>query len=294
MHIDAVNAFVTIADLGGFTRASEALHISQPALSRQIMELEGELGARLFDRAPNRLALTDAGRRCYLHARELLEKAKELEEEATLGGGKRLAIWFPPTMEYQSIRVVCRLRLYFPDVEVYGSSSSDSSTEDYLNANNFDIFIVPENAILPNAGMKYLQLVQSNMCLLVPLGHRLEYDNSISLKEIPSGNILYFGTPGMRQKEKLIREALQSHGVVPTLVRVKDVTDMIRAIANNRGVAFLPSTMRGVVPPEIRFLDIVDWPYTENRIIAWREDLENSLILRAVKLIRIWFKEFEG
>jgi DNA-binding transcriptional LysR family regulator len=62
MDIDEISTFVTIAQLGGFTRAGDRLHRSQPAVSRRIGLLEQELGAPLFERARGRVGLTEAGR----------------------------------------------------------------------------------------------------------------------------------------------------------------------------------------------------------------------------------------
>jgi DNA-binding transcriptional LysR family regulator len=62
MDIDEISTFVTIAQLGGFTRAGDRLHRSQPAVSRRIGLLEQELGASLFERARGRVGLTEAGR----------------------------------------------------------------------------------------------------------------------------------------------------------------------------------------------------------------------------------------
>lgn len=69
--------FVAVADEQNFTRAAERLHISQPPLSRQIQDLEEELGTPLFERGSRPLKLTDAGRFFYGHATRLLEQAAQ-------------------------------------------------------------------------------------------------------------------------------------------------------------------------------------------------------------------------
>ena len=71
MEIDHVEAFLAIVRAGGFTRASSALHLSQPAISRRIRLLERELGAPLFERLGSGVLLTDAGRAFQPHAEAL-------------------------------------------------------------------------------------------------------------------------------------------------------------------------------------------------------------------------------
>jgi DNA-binding transcriptional LysR family regulator len=77
MEMIEIEAFVTIADSGTFTRAAEALHLSQPAISRRIDLLETELGAPLFERLPKGVRLTDAGDAFLPHARQILASARD-------------------------------------------------------------------------------------------------------------------------------------------------------------------------------------------------------------------------
>ena len=72
MDIDGVRTFLAIAELGGFTRAAQRLHGSQPAISRRLGILEHELGAPLFERFRGRASLTEAGRAFLPHAEAAL------------------------------------------------------------------------------------------------------------------------------------------------------------------------------------------------------------------------------
>lgn len=73
MNFRVLQAFLAVSHTGNITRAAEQLHLSQPALSRRIAELEDEVGAPLFDRTGRRLTLTDRGMRFEAHAREMLD-----------------------------------------------------------------------------------------------------------------------------------------------------------------------------------------------------------------------------
>ena len=77
MELDHVEAFVAIVRRGGFTRASPGLHLSQPAISRRIHLLEGELGAPLFERIRSGAVLTEAGRAFLPHAEALLASMRD-------------------------------------------------------------------------------------------------------------------------------------------------------------------------------------------------------------------------
>jgi DNA-binding transcriptional LysR family regulator len=77
VELDHVQAFLEIIRSGGFARASEQLHLSQPAISRRIHLLENELGAPLFDRLGRSILLTDAGRAFLPHAQALLASIQD-------------------------------------------------------------------------------------------------------------------------------------------------------------------------------------------------------------------------
>ena len=69
-----LNYFIAVAEHGGFTRAAAILHVSQPALSQQIRQLEETLGVRLFDRSGRNTCLTDAGKVWLIYARRALPR----------------------------------------------------------------------------------------------------------------------------------------------------------------------------------------------------------------------------
>lgn len=77
MELAHVQAFVAIVRCGGFTQASDSIHLTQPAISRRIALLEQELGAPLFERLPQGVALTEAGRAFLPHAETLLAVARD-------------------------------------------------------------------------------------------------------------------------------------------------------------------------------------------------------------------------
>ena len=88
MELDHVEAFVAIVRRGGFTRAAETLHLSQPAISRRVHLLEGELGAPVFDRIRSGAVLTDAGRAFLPYAESMLASTRDgFDAVAALRGG---------------------------------------------------------------------------------------------------------------------------------------------------------------------------------------------------------------
>jgi len=82
MDITQLKSFVTVARLGHLTRAAEAVHLSQPAISGQIKALEREFGLALFDRTPTGMVLTPAGKRLLGHAESVMVDVQALRQTA--------------------------------------------------------------------------------------------------------------------------------------------------------------------------------------------------------------------
>lgn len=122
MELDQVDAFVAIVGHGGFTRASEALHLSQPAISRRIRLLEQELGAPLFERVRRGVVLTDAGQAFLPYAETLLASMRDgIEAVAAVRGIGRGAITLAVVGTLASTTLTGRLRQFrdtYPAVDL--------------------------------------------------------------------------------------------------------------------------------------------------------------------------------
>ncbi len=97
MELRVLNYFLTVAKEGNITRAAELLHITQPTLSRQLIELESELGVQLFHRGKRQVTLTEAGILLQQRAKEivsLVEKTqRDLENQMDMVGGAIAIGW---------------------------------------------------------------------------------------------------------------------------------------------------------------------------------------------------------
>ena len=122
MELDHVEAFVAIVRRGGFTRASAALHLSQPAISRRVHLLERELGAPLFERIRSGVILTDAGRAFLPHAEALLASMRDgIDAVGALRGEDRGAVTLAVVGTLASTSLTSRLRRFreaYPGIDL--------------------------------------------------------------------------------------------------------------------------------------------------------------------------------
>src|SRR6478672_8478325 len=116
MDLKQLRYFARIADAGNMTRAAEALHIAQPALTQQIANLEAELGVRVFDRGRHGVRLTSAGEVLYGYATSLLkqvEDAREAVRDETQHPSGRVVVGIPgSTGKLVAVPLLRRLASY--------------------------------------------------------------------------------------------------------------------------------------------------------------------------------------
>lgn len=148
MNFRVLKAFLAVSRTGNITRAAQQLHISQPALSRRIAELEEDVGAPLFERTNRRLTLTDRGMRFEAHAREMLEvyermKCDMAEAPEALTGKVRLGCVESSVAEF-AYDVVSRMHAEHPKVtfELYSADGDDIRTG--LDQDRLDLGILLE------------------------------------------------------------------------------------------------------------------------------------------------------
>lgn len=133
MHLTLrqLQVFEAVARLGGFTRASEALHLSQPAVSMQIRQLEEQAGMPLLDQIGKKIHLTDAGRALHRHAQRILAQVNEAQTELEeLRGVRRgqLDITVASTANYFAPRLLAAFCQRHPEVKV----SLDVSNREHI------------------------------------------------------------------------------------------------------------------------------------------------------------------
>lgn len=147
MDLAQLRAFVAIVDAGGVSRAAERLHVSQPALSRQLQTLEADLGVSLFDRSQRRLRLTTAGEDLLRRSRGILHDAESLKERARslrseVAGVLKLGAT-PPTIEAPLAPFLGGWIKRHPEIEVHLLEDGGTHLAERLEAGDVHVAYVP-------------------------------------------------------------------------------------------------------------------------------------------------------
>jgi len=247
MELRHLRYFVAVAEERSITvAATRRLRTAQPSLSRQLRELETEVGARLMTRSARGIELTAAGRTFLDHARLALaqvEAAAAAARRAAHPEERTLALGFLSGCEPQWLPGVMHvLREELPGIEVTISSKHSPQLADGLATGKLDAaFLRPEERY---PDLVYKVLVREPLIVILPSDHRLASRKAIGLKDLAGETFI-----GMADQAPVLRSIIEDYirrsgvDLQPTH-RVEYLSMAMSLIASTRGVALLPDFAR--------------------------------------------------
>lgn len=187
-----IQYFLAVAEHLSFTKAAAALHVSQPALSQQIKQLEEILEARLFDRSGRTTRLTDAGDVYLLYVRRayqgLQEAKRAIHDVSDLSRGS-LRVGVTPTFTtYLVGPLIEAFHSRYPNITLNLKEISQESVEELLSAGELDIGIAFDEINTPN--IDAIPLLKETMALVVSRSHPLAEEHSIGLQGLSAESLV--------------------------------------------------------------------------------------------------------
>jgi DNA-binding transcriptional LysR family regulator len=250
-------SFVGVADAGTVSRAAQRLHMSQPALSRQIADLERELGVRLFDRVGRRLALTRHGEELLARGRRLLSEMDAIQERAqSLAGGAAGVLRIGATaqvIETALSHVLPRYRRLYPNVDVQVMEDGGKGLIARVRDGDAHIVIV---ALRGAEGFASRALFPARLVAVMAHGHRLARARSLSVADLGNEPILTL-PPGL-QSRGMLDEAAAAAGINLRIAFESRTPHSLLALASaGHGVGILWSSMLGMAAPTLHVAGLV-------------------------------------
>jgi DNA-binding transcriptional LysR family regulator len=143
LNLDQLRTLIEVVELGSFTDAAKRLHLTQPAISQQIRELENRCGLQLVERIGRRAFATPAGSELIVHGLRIMAEAEQAlaaVRHHKLGMAGRVRIGAGPTaLAYLLPPVLRKLRDGYPDIEISVTTGTTHSISEALRANEIDI-----------------------------------------------------------------------------------------------------------------------------------------------------------
>ncbi len=235
-----------VAVQGSFSAAAESLDYTQSAVSQQIAALEREAGARLLERHPRGVRLTDAGRALVAHTEVILSRLADAEAEldaiAGLRGGRLRLVAFPTAGASILPEAIARFRAEAPGVELSLEPREPDEGLACLHAGECDIAVTiraPHRGT-PDDGTMRRHLVDDAMCVCLPAGHRLATAPTLRLADL-SDEAWLVGSTGRCPDTAVLLHACQSAGFEPRIgFHSDDYLAMQGFVAAGVGVALIP------------------------------------------------------
>lgn len=228
MNLRHLAVFHAVAQCGSISAAASKLFVSQPAVSRELAELERRLGLTLFDRLPRGVRLTEAGVLLFDYARRIfaLEQAAQsaLEELADLRGG-RLAIGASSTLGmYVLPSRVAEFHREHPGLKLSLEVGNTSSIEQHLLEHRIALGFV--EGPVKAGGFETHLFMQDEIVAVVAAGHPLASRSDIRPEEL-AGVQMVLREPGSGTRA-IVEQVLQSHGITPAETLEMGSTEAIK------------------------------------------------------------------
>lgn len=259
MEFRHLKSFLAVAEALSFVRASEKLHLSQPALTTQIQNLEEELGVRLFLRNKRNVHLSDAGLIFVEEARETLAraaKAVERVQKASRGEVGQLRIGFVSSAALEIVPpIAVAFQKLYPFVELDLINLRTSTQLEQLSAKTLDIGFVRLPA--DHKGLEFTPVHKEPFVVVLPKDHASNRKKAFSLRDLREESFVAYGrkwAPGFFDQTISICSAF---GFTPNIVQeTGEMYTAIALVAAGQGVAILPRSVvlaqgRGVTMKKI-------------------------------------------
>jgi LysR family hca operon transcriptional activator len=285
--------FVAVAEAGSFLGAASRLRVAQPALSKQIHDLEREVGVKLFERRPRGTRMTAAGEAFLCHARPALESAARAVATArktASATGLTLALGDVYVYTPVLLKLLAAFRHASPETPVRVVRVHDAEQAAALREQRIDLAAMFVGT-WPVPGLEAVQLADCTVTgVLLPSSHPLAAHERVRLRDLHD---LLWLHPSQRTRPdvyRVLRSALESRGLVPARHRGRrgDIAANV-AIAAGDAWALANPTVAAVyadIEGSIVYRPFVDPPIPLWYALVWRTDSASPLIETLVEVAR--------
>lgn len=290
MELRHLKYFVTVADELSFSRAAVRLCISQPALSRQIKNLEDELGVVLFLRQYDGLTLTEAGKYFLEQAKDILHRSyvavQTLKAHYT-NTDEPLVIGYIPTILQTFLgKALHSFGHNYPEVAVRLQEMPPSEQVRALRNGLIDIAFMgnPPSELDEEFTVKCVKKVP--IAALLPDTHPLAHESSINLASLATEKFIGMSEELFPGRNARIRDVGRCAGFMPNLQLFADShASMIALVAARQGVAIMPNEAQALPHPQVVFMPLHHPIYYARSTAMWRKETPSKSLDKFLKIL---------
>lgn len=244
-ELNHLRSFVVVAAELNFRRAATRLNMTQPPLSRQIQQLEYEIGVLLFDRSGRSIRLTAAGERFLAEARDLLRRAEIAAlsaRRAEAGKEGTVVLGFIPVAALDFLpEVISALQTELPDVELILKEMQTVDQVEALPADTIDLGIMrlPQNL----KGLKAACIRREHYILAVPKNHAWAMQENLNVNDLHGQDFLMYSPSEGNYSYENLNNLFVSSGVEPNFVQfLGQSLSLLSMVDAGLGLALVPKS----------------------------------------------------
>ena len=292
MELRHLRYFVAVGEEQHYGRAARRLRVAQPALSRQVQDLEEEVGFKLFERLPRGVKLSAAGKLFLEDARRILQEVNEASaraERVARGRSGTLRVGFTENASWQGVvpESFRRFRELQPEAELQLQPMASLEQLEAIRSGRLDagyIFNMPKG----DPDLDQLLVAMSYLELAVPKGHPLTTLKKLRLRALTDAMFVWFprrASPAFY--DRLMHACFRGGLKFPRIVQegVNEAT-ILSLVATGLGVGWVLGTARWRCPESVVILPVVDLKMPLPLDLAWRKDNASPLLASFINDVR--------
>lgn len=292
MNFTLIKYFLTLADTLNYTKASQILYTTQPNLSKSIVNLEEEVGVKLFIRTKRDVRLTPAGEIFRREAEKLMShymnaiyKAREVEE----GLNGYITLGFLGTATTRLLpEIVQNFKEAYPNIYLDLKDYTYSSLFDALIDDEIDIALMPDRELetVPNVMRKFI--FADDMCLAVSKDHEAASLDIIDLYDVKDEFFIQMDPKISIRDHKLITTMCIEQDFTPQVIyEANTLINMLMMVECNMGISILASHMKRFATDNVRFIKLKGYEKYFKVVAAWKtHNDQDQNIIRLLQIIQ--------
>ncbi|MCI0746799.1 MAG: LysR substrate-binding domain-containing protein [Verrucomicrobia subdivision 3 bacterium] len=290
MELRHLRYFVAVADTLNFTKAAETLHLAQPSLTRQIQNLEEEIGVRLLNRSKKHVALTEEGRAFLIDARRMLVLvAESIQAVQRLSRGEtgQLNIAYSSNFSFDLLpQTLGAFRQSHPHVALNLFDMTPAEQFRALEAHKIDLGFVGLRVSAANRHLQWACIARHKTVVVLPTKHPLARKSRIRLDDLKS--MFFVGMseknhPGFRE---WLSQTCQPAGFTPRILQDADLEPALMTfVAEGLGVTLAREQIRNLPHSGVAFRPLTP-PVHSDYWIAWNRDNETTALRQYIEVIK--------
>lgn len=281
--------FLTVADELHFSKSAEKLFITQPALSRQIKQLESYLNTDLFVRDKRNVSLTKTGEYLKDEAEFLFNHLDFVQQNIlhlNAGDKGQLRIGFVGSAMHSMIPgLLKQIHAQSPDIHTVLTELTNQEQVDRVRKDELDIGFI-RTMRLPD-GLRKKDVYEETFCLVLPNNHALDKHNFDSVKDLEDEAFILFSSQYSHGYYEKIMSIFEDQGFTPKVAHESvHANTIFRLVENGLGIGIVPSSLKQGFDLSIKFIDLVDIPQRTTLSAIWKQENRNPILNQIIKLLK--------